>query len=262
MIGGPSFREPDEGGVPCPDCLAPTNKGKGGGEYDRELIAKMLDELEPVVGLQYIRESVANQARLLRAAENRDAAGVRTVCNPPTAPVVVNEDYTDAIAYVSNNCPAWVLYAIHAHQLRPAQFASWLQACEPYLKDDETPAQCIERNRKDVDAALELLRQDRAKNTALNGDWVLASERKPPEDVPVWCSIDGGEPWAGTYSYADGDEDGSGWAWMRCDSRPYMHRGEWTCYDIEWDDQYDVTHWMPLPMPPIAAAPKPEEEEP
>ena len=48
-------------------------------EYDRELIAKMLDELEPVVGLQYIRESVANQARLLRAADNRDAAGVRTV---------------------------------------------------------------------------------------------------------------------------------------------------------------------------------------
>ena len=47
-------------------------------EYDRELIAKMLDELEPVVGLQYIRESVANQARLLRAAADREAAGVHT----------------------------------------------------------------------------------------------------------------------------------------------------------------------------------------
>ena len=54
-------------------------------EYDRELIAKMLDELEPVVGLQYIRESVANQARLLRAAADREAAGVRTV-NIATAP--------------------------------------------------------------------------------------------------------------------------------------------------------------------------------
>ena len=48
-------------------------------EYDRELIAKMLDELEPVVGLQHIRDSVAHQAALLRAADNRDAAGVRTV---------------------------------------------------------------------------------------------------------------------------------------------------------------------------------------
>ena len=47
-------------------------------EYDRELIAKMLDELEPVVGLQYIRDSVAHQAALLRAADNRDAAGVHT----------------------------------------------------------------------------------------------------------------------------------------------------------------------------------------
>ena len=55
-------------------------------EYDRELIAKMLDELEPVVGLQHIRESVAEQARLLRAADNRDAAGVHTVHDAAPAP--------------------------------------------------------------------------------------------------------------------------------------------------------------------------------
>jgi hypothetical protein len=35
--------------------------------------------------------------------------------------------------------------------------------CAPYLKDGETPAQCIERNRKDANAAVGLLAQERAK---------------------------------------------------------------------------------------------------
>ena len=32
-----------------------------------------------------------------------------------------------------------------------------LRGCEPYLKDGETPAQCIERNRRDIDALMTLL---------------------------------------------------------------------------------------------------------
>lgn len=35
-------------------------------------------------------------------------------------------------------------------------------ACAPYLKDGETPSECIERNRKDIDATLSLLAADRA----------------------------------------------------------------------------------------------------
>ena len=69
-------RAAEKAQLPTPAAIE--SLSRQGGEYDRELIAKMLDELEPVVGLQHIRESVANQARLLRAAANRDAAGVHT----------------------------------------------------------------------------------------------------------------------------------------------------------------------------------------
>lgn len=35
--------------------------------------------------------------------------------------------------------------------------------CQPYLKDGETPAECIARNRRDVDIALSSLARDRAR---------------------------------------------------------------------------------------------------
>lgn len=37
-------------------------------------------------------------------------------------------------------------------------------ACAPFLKEGETPAECIERNRKDTDAVLTLLAQEKRKN--------------------------------------------------------------------------------------------------
>lgn len=40
--------------------------------------------------------------------------------------------------------------------------AAKLAACAPYLKDDETPAECIERNRKDIDALMTLLAREKA----------------------------------------------------------------------------------------------------
>ena len=38
-----------------------------------------------------------------------------------------------------------------------------LDECRPYLKDGETPAQCIKRNRADVDVALGLLAKEKQK---------------------------------------------------------------------------------------------------
>lgn len=71
--------------------------------YDRELIAKMLDELEPIVGLQHIRESVANQARLLRAAHNHDAAGVHTArATPGDAEAVYQIAHEDDLWFDTN----------------------------------------------------------------------------------------------------------------------------------------------------------------
>ena len=42
-----------------------------------------------------------------------------------------------------------------------------LDDCQPYLKDGETPAECIERNRKDTDAVLSLLVREKQKSGRL-----------------------------------------------------------------------------------------------
>ena len=41
--------------------------------------------------------------------------------------------------------------------------------CDPYLKDGETPAECIQRNRDDTGAALKLLAKEKRKYEALVG---------------------------------------------------------------------------------------------
>lgn len=51
-------------------------------------------------------------------------------------------------------------------------------ACESLLKEEETPAECIERNRKDADAVLTLLAQEKRTTESLRRD--LAD---PPADV-------------------------------------------------------------------------------
>ena len=42
-----------------------------------------------------------------------------------------------------------------------------LEDCQPYLKDGETPAECIARNRADLNIALGLLAQEKQKNEPL-----------------------------------------------------------------------------------------------
>ena len=42
-----------------------------------------------------------------------------------------------------------------------------MAACEPYLKDEETPAECIARNRRDVDGCLTMLVAEKIKTEAL-----------------------------------------------------------------------------------------------
>lgn len=55
------------------------------------------------------------------------------------------------------------------------------EACAPYLKEGETPAERIERERRDCDGVLELLRQERLKNEAM-----LSA-------APEAAGVDGGE---------------------------------------------------------------------
>lgn len=53
--------------------------------YDRDLIASVLENLMAGGGLQYSRDSVIEQARLLREADDKDAAGVHTAARAAEA---------------------------------------------------------------------------------------------------------------------------------------------------------------------------------
>ena len=55
-------------------------------EYDRELIAKMLDQMLMHEGSEFSESAIDAQIQLLRAADSRDAAGVHTVHAAAPAP--------------------------------------------------------------------------------------------------------------------------------------------------------------------------------
>jgi hypothetical protein len=57
--------------------------------------------------------------------------------------------------------------AIAASRQPVAEPVAWIEACAPFLKEGETPAECIARNRADVDGCLSLLIAERRKAAAL-----------------------------------------------------------------------------------------------
>jgi len=82
-------------------------------------------------------------------------------------------------------------------------------------------------------------------------EWISVKDRLPEENQIVFgitpqCTNN--EIMVFEYQYIDGaiDENGnetSGWVWANC-------YGDITCFAPEWDDDYEVTHWMPLPESP------------
>lgn len=75
-------------------------------------------------------------------------------------------------------------------------------------------------------------------------EWISVEERLPEFAVPVWLREN-------DRAYIGGREyDGDGWLWGRCYSSPYwVEKARAWSADIEWDDEYKPTHWMPLPLP-------------
>lgn len=63
-------------------------------DYDRELIAWMMESCEHAY---YTRPSLAEQARLLREADNADAAGVHTATQPPAVGVDVTDEMVERV---------------------------------------------------------------------------------------------------------------------------------------------------------------------
>ena len=62
-------------------------------------------------------------------------------------------------------CEGNVLYQPAGAELRRQD--ELLAACEPYLKDGETPAERIRRERRDTDAVLTLLAREKLKSEAM-----------------------------------------------------------------------------------------------
>lgn len=59
-----------------------------------------------------------------------------------------------------------------------------VEACAPFLKDDETPAECIVRNRRDVDGCLTMLIDERRKVESLRSRLAEAEQwirNHPPQ---------------------------------------------------------------------------------
>lgn len=78
--------------------------------------------------------------------------------------------------------------------------------------------------------------------------WVSVKDRLPPLDTPVYMYIE-----AGNRILTGGRGDGGeGWVWCNCYHSAYFHNGIWMSSDMEMDDDYEPSHWMPLPPAPQA----------
>ena len=81
-------------------------------------------------------------------------------------------------------------------------------------------------------------------------EWISVKDRTPEEGVPVWViESDYQGPIIMEYNYVVG-EDHDFWAWCRVYDVPGYYKGKWHSDSAEHDDDYEVTHWMPLPEPP------------
>jgi hypothetical protein len=72
--------------------------------------------------------------------------------------------------------------------------------------------------------------------------WRPVADEKPPEGHAVWLlEKDSDRVWIGSFEFED-----DGWHFTRSYSTPTRTDGVWD-FDAEWDDDYNPTHWMPLP---------------
>lgn len=67
-----------------------------------------------------------------------------------------------------------------------------------------------------------------------------------PDETPVWLLSAAGDIWIGERNF-----NGDGWLWGNCYMTVYLRGdGTWGSSDCQEDDDYQPTHWMPLPAPP------------
>lgn len=74
--------------------------------------------------------------------------------------------------------------------------------------------------------------------------WVRCEDRLPELGEIVWLWEEGRGPWIGSR-----DDAGEGWLWGKAYGSIW-HTGEKWDADVEQDDDYKPSHWMPLPPMP------------
>jgi hypothetical protein len=75
-------------------------------------------------------------------------------------------------------------------------------------------------------------------------EWKKCEDELPPFDLPVWIHLPGGQIIIGERSNST-----DGWLWGNCYGNAYFHDGAWVSNECEIDDDYEPTHWQPLPQP-------------
>jgi len=79
-------------------------------------------------------------------------------------------------------------------------------------------------------------------------DWIDFSIEQPKENQIVWALTDEHQGAIMVQYFYVKDEDNSGWAFAHLYDVPTYHNGEWQG-DADWDDNYNVKYWQPLPEP-------------
>ena len=81
--------------------------------------------------------------------------------------------------------------------------------------------------------------------------WVPVSERLPEEETPVLVIGKAGEHRYLTTAMVIYEDDGDGHAgWVWCQLCDNYNPNLWDKGAYMFDDDYQYTHWMPLPLPP------------
>jgi len=77
--------------------------------------------------------------------------------------------------------------------------------------------------------------------------WISVDDELPELEVPIWIYVNGRILMGCRSNYA-----GEGWVWCRLYDMPFYmkHRDDKWDFEPYSDDDYQPTHWKPLPKPP------------
>lgn len=87
--------------------------------------------------------------------------------------------------------------------------------------------------------------------------WIDVNDRLPDIGQPVFAALEDGSVYILSreiyIEYDDDDNKYNSHVWARADYQLFYlkNSGTWGC-DGDWDDDYNVTHWMPFPSHPAA----------